>query len=137
MAVVDPLDVNFVTILPAMIDYAELRIYRDLDLASTSFAYVDPAIRVNSASRNITVPVPLANGGSFMVSEQINLILPAGQTNPDAEGASRVQLLPTTKEYLDAVYGSNVTAARGVPAFYAPLDQNSFYVGPFSNNTYY
>jgi hypothetical protein len=137
MAVVDPLDVNFVTILPAMIDYAELRIYRDLDLASTSFAYVDPAIRVNSASRNITVPVPLANGGSFMVSEQINLILPAGETDPDASGASRVQLLPTTKEYLDAVYGSNVTAARGVPAFYAPLDQNSFYVGPFSNNTYY
>jgi len=117
MAVVDPADANFVTILPAMIDYAELRIYRDLDLAST--------------------PVALANGGSFMVSEQINLILPAGETNPDASGASRVQLLPTTKEYLDAVYGSNTTAARGVPAFYAPLDQNSFYVGPFSNATYY
>ena len=137
MAVVDPLDTNFVTILPMMIDYAELRIYRDLDLASTSFAYTNPSIRVTAANRNLTVPVAIPSGGSFMVSEQINLILPAGQTDPDADGASRVQLLPVTKEYLDAVYGSNTAAARATPAFYAPLAQNSFYVGPIPDQTYY
>ena len=36
MAVVSQTDPNFVAILPAMIDYAELRIYRDLDLLAAS-----------------------------------------------------------------------------------------------------
>ena len=114
MAVVDPLDVNFVAILPAMIDYAELRIYRDLDLMNTSTAFHSPTIRLNPGNRNLSFPMELPDGsGSIVVSEQINLIVPAGETDPDGPTASRVTLLPTTKEYLDVVYGSNAAASRG------------------------
>jgi len=104
MAVVDPADGNFVTILRAMIDYAELRIYRDLDLMSTSTAFHSPSIRLNPGNRNLSFPMTLPDGsGSIVVSEQINIITPAGETDPDGENASRVTLLPTTKEYLDVV----------------------------------
>jgi len=137
MAVVDPADTNFVTILPAMIDYAELRIYRDLDLASTSFAYTGVELALSAANRKLTVPITLPDGGSFMVSEQINVILPAGGTDPDADGASRVSLLPTTKEFLDTVYRSNTEDARGVPTHYAALSENEFYVGPIPAENYF
>jgi hypothetical protein len=138
MAVVDPTDPNFVAITPAMIDYAELRIYRDLDLASTSFSYTDPSIQLTAGNRKLTVPIQLPDGsGSFMVSDQINLITPSGQTDPNGANVTRVALLPTTKEFLDAVFGSNVVAARGRPKYYAPLDENNFYVGPVPDQQYY
>lgn len=138
MAVVDPLDVNFVAILPAMIDYAELRIYRDLDLMNTSTAFHSPTIRLNPGNRNLSFPMELPDGsGSIVVSEQINLIIPAGETDPDGPNASRVTLLPTTKEYLDVVYGSNATASRGQPQYFTAFNENLFFVGPVPDQTYY
>ena len=135
MAVVSETDPEFVKIIPSMIDYAELRIYRDLDLASTSFSYSGPGLELQTGSRKLIIPVPLPDGsGSFIVSEQVNLITPAGETDPNGPVAERVPLLPTTKEYLDAVYGSN--AYRAQPKFYAPLSQNEFYVGPVPAENY-
>lgn len=138
MAVVDPADTNFVTILPAMIDYAELRIYRDLDLMNTSTAFHGPSIKVNAGNRNLTFPMTLPdNSGTIVVSEQINLITPAGETDPDGPNAARVTLLPTTKEYLDTVFGSNATAYRGQPTCFAAFNENFFFVGPVPDQTYY
>lgn len=138
MTVVDPLDVNFVTILPAMIDYAELRIYRDLDLMNTSTAFHSPSIKLNAGNRNLSFPMELPDGsGSIVVSEQINLIVPAGETDPDAPTASRVTLLPTTKEYLDVVYGSNLAGSRGRPQYFTAFNENLFFVGPVPDQTYY
>ena len=138
MAVVDPLDANFVAILPSMLDYAELRIYRDLDLMSTSTAFHAPSIRLNSGNRNLSFPMTLPNGsGSIVVTEQINLILPAGETDPDGPAASRVTLLPTTKEYLDVVYGANGTASRAQPQYFTAFNENLFFVGPVPDQTYY
>lgn len=126
MAVVDRLDSNFTTILPAMITYAENRMYRDLDFLFTSTSitgYLVPA-----GSRQITVPE-----GTLVVSEQINIITPAGQSNPNA--GTRTPLLPTTKEYLDAVYGSS--SYTGVPEYFVPFNDNLFLVGPFADQNYY
>jgi hypothetical protein len=47
-----------------------------------------------------------------------------------------VQLLPTTKEFLDAVYGSNVVATRGQPKYFAPFNENLFFVGPVPDQSY-
>ncbi len=138
MAVVDPLDVNFQAILPAMIDYAELRIYRDLDLMSTSAAFHGPLIKLDAGNRNLSFSMTLPDGsGSIVVTEQLNLILPAGQTDPDGGTAERVTLLPTTKEFLDTVYGSNATANRAQPRYFAPFNENLFFVGPVPDQTYY
>ena len=138
MAVVSPTDPNFETILPAMIDYAELRIYRDLDLISTSTAFHSPSISLTAGNRNLSFPMTLPdNSGTIVVTEQLNLITPAGQTDPDGPLATRVTLLPTTKEFLDGVYGSNASANRGQPRYFVPFNENLFFVGPVPDQTYY
>jgi len=126
LAVVDPTDTNYLTILPAMIVYAENRMYRDLDFLFTSTSVT--GYTITSGSRQIIIPE-----GTIVVSEQINVITPAGQSNPDA--GTRTPLLPTTKEYLDAVYGSS--SYTGVPQYFAPFNDNLFLVGPYSDATYF
>jgi len=137
MAVVDVADPNFVAIVPAMIDYAELRIYRDLDLMFTSTSIHGPTIGLTAGNRNLSFPMTLPdNSGTIVVTEQLNLILPVGTDNPDSSTASRVPLLPTTKEFLDAVYGSSATANRGRPKYFAPFNENLFFVGPVPDAAY-
>lgn len=138
MAVVSPTDANFLSILPAMLDYAELRIYRDLDLMNTSTSIHSSAIVLTAGNRNLSFPMTLPNNsGSIVVSEQLNLILPAGQTDPDATTAERFPLMPTTKEFLDVVYGSNLSAARGQPKYYSAFNENLFFVGPVPDQQYF
>jgi hypothetical protein len=126
LAVVDQTDANYLAILPAMITYAENRMYRDLDFLFTSTSVT--GYTITSGSRQIIIPE-----GTIVVSEQINVITPAGQSNPDA--GTRTPLLPTTKEYLDAVYGSS--SYTGFPQYFAPFNDNLFLVGPYSDATYF
>ena len=137
MAVVDPTDTAFVEILPSMITYAENRIYRDLDFLFTSAS--NSNYSVLNGARKISIP-PGANfgvsggygGGVLVVAEQINLLTPAGTTDP--EGAIRIPLLPTTKEFLDAAYGDPTYLA--MPKYFCPFDDYLFYVGPFPDQSY-
>jgi len=125
MAVVDKTDPNFLNILPAMISYAENRIYRDLDFLFTSTATT--AYSLTTGTRSINVPA-----GTFVVPEQINVLTPVGTTNPDS--AVRNPLLPTTKEFLDAVYGDS--GETGLPKYFCPFDDYQFLVGPYPDNAY-
>ena len=127
LAVVEETNPAFVTILPQMISYAENRIYRELDFLFTSIA--STAYGLTAGNRVISVPA-----GTFVVPEQINLVTPAGTTNPD--NGNRVPLLPTTKEFLDQVYGSGLTANRGQPKYFVPFDDYTFLVGPYPDNNY-
>lgn len=129
MAVVAEDDVNFLAILPMMIDYASLRICRDLDLMFTSVSLYGAGYRLNAGNRNLSFSQNLPDGTSFVVSEQINLILDAA-VEYDPDTGTRVPLLPCTKEFLDAVYGSAVAANRGQPKYFAPFNETLFYVGP-------
>jgi len=126
MAVVSPTDTNFQTILPQMITYAENRIYRDLDLLTTSTAVTFP---LSAGNRALTIPP-----GTLVVSEQINVITPVGQTNP-ALGA-RNACLPVTKEWLDMVWGDSSALAQAMPKYFAPFDDNVFYLGPVPDQAY-
>jgi len=125
MAVVDPTDPAFLTILPQMITYAENRIYREVDFLFTSISTTSYGLTVGS--RIISVPA-----GTLVVPEQINVLTPAGTTNPDA--ATRNPLLPTTKEYLDAVWGNY--ANTGLPVYWCPFDDYTFLVGPYPDQNY-
>jgi hypothetical protein len=71
--------------------------------------------------------------GTIVVSEQFNVITPSGQTNPDS--GTRNPLLPATKEFLDAVYGSPTPA--GLPKYFTPFNDNLFLVGPFPDQEYF
>jgi hypothetical protein len=130
MAVVEETNSAFLAILPQMITYAENRIYRDVDFLFTSSASANYNISANA--RTISVPDTGFPGGTLVVPEQINLITPAGTTNPNL--GVRVPLLPTTREFLDAVYGSS--AAVGQPNYFAPFGNYTFLVGPYSDANY-
>ena len=126
MAVVEETDSAYVSILPQMITAAENRIYRDLNLLQTSTTYTSAS--VSTGSREISVPE-----GTFVTTEQINLLTPAGQTDPDV--STRVALLPTTKEFLDGVYGAS--SSTGQPKYYCAFNDNLYLVGPYPNASYH
>ena len=127
-AVGDPANPEFLVILPQAITYAENRIYRDLDFLVTSVAQT---FTLTAGSRKLQLA-----GYPFVVSEQINIITPVGQTDPDGVAATRSPCLPVTKEFLDAVYGSPAVANRGVPQYFAPFNDNLFYLGPAPDAAY-
>lgn len=130
MAVVEETNAEFLKILPQMITYAENRMYRELDFLFTSAVSTAYTIPINT--RTINVPYATFPAGTLVVPEQINLITPAGTSNPDL--GTRVPLTPTTKEFLDAVYG--VATSTGQPKYWVPFDDYTFLVGPYSNATY-
>jgi len=127
MAVVEETNTAFLEILPQMITYAENRMYRDLDFLFTSTSITGYSLTIGN--RVLTIPE-----GTIVVSEQINIITPAGQTNPNTN--TRNPCLPVTKEYLDAVYGSSSSSYRGMPQYFVPFNDNVFYFGPAPDAAY-
>jgi hypothetical protein len=125
LAVVSPTDTNYTTILPAMITYAENRIYRDLDLLSTQQSIT--GYTLTAGNRTISIPQ-----GTLVTTQQINIITPVGTVNPNL--GTRNPCLPVTKEFLDIVYGSQSNQA--IPAYYAPFNDNVFYFGPYPDQSY-
>lgn len=122
-------DVNFVQAMPSIIDDCEQRMYRELDLQNTVFR--DSSVALVAGNRNFTEATSGTNG-PFLVTQELNVITPAGTTNPD--NGTRNPLLPSTKEMLDFLYPSAV--GSGVPQYFAPINQNSFVVGPWPNAAY-
>jgi hypothetical protein len=144
MAVVESTDPAFQIVLPQMITYAENRMYRDIDFMFTSTSLHGSSFVLTAGNRNLSFNINLSSNsdaaeGTFVVSDQINLLTdangdPASTTNPDA--CVRTPLLPTTKEFLDAVYGSSLTANRGVPQYFVPFNETLFFVGPVPDKAY-
>lgn len=120
-------DTGYVTALPNIIDDAEQFLYRKLQLLNTIVRDSSTALTANN--RNFTLPTGV---GTFVVVEEINVITPVGTTNPDS--GKRNQLLPTSKEYLDAVW-PNVTGAT-VPNLFAMITQGTIIVGPWPDSGY-
>lgn len=117
-------DTNYQSNIPSMINYAELRIYRELDFLTT--VTTNSAGQFTANLRSFTFPV------EFVTSQGINVITPATQSDPDQ--GTRSQLTPTTKEFLDAVYPS-LTGAT-LPEYYAMLNDQEIIVGPWPDQTY-
>lgn len=113
-------DSNFQSILPSCIDYAEQRLYRELDLLNT---VTRDSAALTANNRNFTLP---SNNGQFVVTNGFNLITPAGTTNPDS--GTRTQLTPVSRDFLDAVGGS--PSYTGTPANYAMITDQNLVVGP-------
>lgn len=126
MIVVPLSDPAYAAALPNIIDDAEQRIYRELDLLSTRVTASAP---LTPNSRNFVLPT---GNGTFVVAEQFNVITPAGQTNPDL--GTRNPLNPCSKEYLDAIWPS--ASPAGVPTLFAPINQQNWIVGPWPDGAY-
>lgn len=125
LAVVDPTNADFLAVLPNAIDYTELRIQRDLDFLATINSNTTTSLTANQRALTFTQ-------GLFVTLQNVNVLTPVGTSNPNA--ATRNPCLPVSKEYLDYVYPSSTNA--DVPAWFAMLNQNTLYFGPWPDAAY-
>jgi hypothetical protein len=120
-------DPNFVQAIPNIIDDAEQKIYRDLQLLNTVVR--DSTNSFVAGNRNFSLPT---DQGIFVVTQDLNVISPVGTTNPEL--GTRNPLLPATKEMLDFLYPNAIASA--IPQYFAPITQSSFIVGPWPDQAY-
>ena len=125
--VVVGIDAEFNAIIPQMLNYAELRIQRDLDLLPSQ------------TSRPYTLTIgnnQLQLGAYDFVTVQTVTLNVSGVTYP---------LLPSTKEYLQNVYGSSAVGSRGQPKLFAMYGgdlatggetYNNILLGPYPDIAY-
>jgi hypothetical protein len=114
---------NFVAILPTIIDYAEQRCYRELDLLNATLTLTSamtPLTRLQSIA-----PVPPSTSLPLLVLENVNIVLDTGE---------RYQLYPTSREWIDSIYGGPQSAAE--PMFYGMVDDQDIVLGPWPDQAY-
>jgi hypothetical protein len=125
LSVVPETDTNWLLILPDAIDYAELRIYRDLDLLSTVTTDTSFSTTANASKVQLTQ-------GTFVTLQNVNVITPAGTSNPDL--GTRNPVLPVSKEYIQYSWPSSTNA--GIPEYFAMIDERTFSLGPWPDDAY-
>jgi hypothetical protein len=122
----NPADPQFVAILPTLIDQAEQRCYRDLDLLyATSTATI--GLTAGSSKLDFSTLSP-----NLIILEDMNIIVPATISNPEA--GERVPVYPVSKEWLRMTFG--VSGTKGPPAYYALSDDHTVLFGPFPDANY-
>lgn len=121
---------DFQTVLPAAIDYAEGRIYRELDMIVENVT--DSSASTTALTRNFTLPTTV---GTFQIVSGVNVITPAS-TAPDS--GTRNALQPVSREFLDMVWPS--TTGATVPQFFSYFSQATgqpgLIFGPWPDTTY-
>ena len=126
MAVVPSTDANFQIIIPQMINYAELRIQRDLDFLSTQTE--NSSYSLTSGNNSLSIAT-----SAFVTLQTIQVV---------ANGI-RYPLLPVTKEYLQNAWGNssssgvpNLFAVYGGDSATAGLTSQNIIVGPWPDQSY-
>ena len=114
---------NLLIEAPNAIDYAELRIFRDVDLLTT--ITTDATQSTTANSRNATIPT------TFVVVNSVNLITPAGSA-PDS--GKRNPLTKVSEDFLDLMWPSSTGAA--LPTLYALRNQQQVILGPWADAGY-
>ena len=115
-------DADFVAILPSIIDYAEQRCYRELDLLS---ATVTDSAAATANTRSFTLP---QNQGRFVVPESYSVITPLGAVTANSV---RTPLIAVNKEFIDFCWPSDqATAASVTPQYFAPLTDQTILLAP-------
>lgn len=116
---------NFVAILPTIIDYAEQRLYRELDLLAGTLLQVVPTtanLRLFDLSQ---APVYI------LAIERMRVLLPAGSTALNYTSAP--PLTPVSVDYLDAVFSG---AAPGAPVHFGMQSDTLAVLGPTPDAVY-
>lgn len=119
---------QFQIVLPNIIDYAEQRMYRELDLLNT--VVQNSTLSLTANNRNFTLPTNSPNS-NFITVQSINAITPAG-TQPS--NGQRNQLQPVSRDYLDTVWNS--VSGASLPQYFAMIDQFNIIVGPWPDAAY-
>jgi len=128
MSVASSTDPNFSTFLPGAIDYAEGRIYRDLDLLATRITSTAGAC--SSGVRTVALST---TQGTFLVVERVNVMSSAGAPS---SAATRNPLLFVSPDWLDATYPTALSSYCGLPLFTARLSDTTLAFGPAPDQAY-
>lgn len=121
----DKSDYNFAIQIPSIIDYAEQRIYRELDLLAT--LVTNSTGTTTASQRDFSLPA------TFITVENVSIVTPAstivnsGTLNP---------LMPVSLAVMDLLWPSNV-ANTGLPTLFAMKDNATLVLGPTPDDTYY
>lgn len=127
LLVVESGNPEFQIVLPNIIDDAELRLYRELDLLNTVVR--DSSSTLTISTRTFNLPSSI---GTFVVVEDINVISPSTTTNPEL--GTRNPLLPSSKEMLDYLYPSSTGST--IPQYFAMVSQSAVVLGPWPDAAY-
>ncbi|MGB8632682.1 MAG: hypothetical protein WCD69_25450 [Xanthobacteraceae bacterium] len=127
LLVIPSTDADYQTVLPNIIDDAEQRIYRDIDLLNTITR--DYSAAFTTGTRTFNLP---ATNGTFYVVDSIYAITPFGTAVPD--NGTRNELFPVSRPFLTATYPSSNGST--VPAYFAMTTQTSLIVGPWPDQAY-
>ena len=121
-AVIQATDPNWTAIQATIIDSAEQRIYRDLQLINCIVR--DTANSLSANSRNFVLPQTY---GYFVTIKGLNVIV----------SGVRQQLRPVSIHYLDATWPSEtVSTTPSIPKYFAPVTDQQFIVGPSPSQSY-
>jgi hypothetical protein len=133
LMVVASSDPNFQTMQPGMIDYAEQRMYRELDLLATRVT--DSSGSLTAASNTFSLPTDV---GTYLVVEEVNIITPAS-AGTVALG-TRNPLVNTSVDFIDLCYPTQVLSTSQtnpqVPEFFAVQDNGTLLLGPTPDSSY-
>ena len=119
-------DVNYINIMPSVLDYAELRIQRDLDLLQLQIGDYDDNFTIGS--NILTIPV-----SDFVTLQTMSVIV----------GTKTIPMTPCTKEFLQNVY--NDSSFTATPKYFAPYGgdaatngatSQNFMIGPYPDQNY-
>jgi hypothetical protein len=119
-------DANFNNILPRAIEQAEQRLYRELDLITTTTAQV---ASLSSGVRNVAIP------GGIIILNDLNVITPAA-TAPDAGTRNPVQRVSLSFLNAAAPIAAAVLGSPSIPKYYALLDDVNLRLGPAPDAAY-
>lgn len=120
-------DPNFNNILPAIINDAEQRIYREVDFLNDREQ--DSTLPVTVSSRNFTIP------SEIIVVQSLALIVPSPDT---PEVGSRISLLRTSVDALNALWPQESVTSAPVQnqAYYAMLSNTQALIAPTPPEAY-
>jgi hypothetical protein len=124
--VVTPVDADLATLIPQAINYAELRIQRDLDLEQSV---------TNNSTFSLT-------SGSNLLTLDVNSFITL-QSMAYVSGTQTIRILPTSRSFINEVYPDSTV--QGPPAYFAPYGGDAsttgatsqlFIVGPTPDSNY-
>lgn len=124
-------DTNFPTgIISGAIDYAEGRLYRELDLPVVSVVDTSTSMTCSSGVRTISLSTA---SGEPLVIEALNLFSSAGATSSNA---TRYPLNPASRAVIDAIYPTALSSQCGQPEFFARIGNTQVILGPTPDQAY-
>ena len=116
MIAMDTADANYLEILPYTIDYAELRMQRDLDLEANSDYFFGSTLSAGDLIQTFAI--------DLQVIDSITI------TN----GTNQINLTPVSRDFLLTLYNTNTFS--GTPIYFAPYNPAQVLIGPIPDQDY-